>query len=150
MIKEVSKSQLNMWRSVIALVLADEVSHDSELRFLQEAFNKLPLTAAQRQILEDDLETPKNVNEFFPKITEPSDRSQFIYFARLLFWSDGDFSEQEAKILQQLRTDVLKKADLEVAMKKVENITYEFQEQEAQEKSGFRGMIMSLVEKVLR
>ena len=55
MIKEVSKSQLNMWRSVIALVLADEVSHDSELRFLQEALNKLPLTAAQRQILEDDL-----------------------------------------------------------------------------------------------
>ncbi len=53
-------------------------------------------------MLEQDIEQGQSIAEMFALITAQKDRSRFFYFARMLFWCDGDFAEQEQKILTAL------------------------------------------------
>lgn len=59
-------------------------------------------------------------------ITHPGDKSQFIYFARLLFWSDGAFHEQEKAILNRLQKETISKVDITAVMRSVDNIAAEY------------------------
>ena len=143
MLKEINDSKFNMWRAIVALVHADGVSHPDEDKFLQEAFSKLPFNDEQVKTLAEDMTNVKNVDDFYKEITDPSDRSHFIYFARLLFWSDGDFHHQEEAILQSFREQTLDKANLERAMHEVDEIAAEFAESE--ENKGFRQKLADFV-----
>lgn len=120
--KQLSDSQMAMWKSVIALIHADGVAHEAEDQFLTERFDLLKITEDQKNELLVSLKTPGSVDRHFQDITEPKDRSQFIYFARLLFWSDGDFSQQEQTILKHLQEKVLGKADLETTKQQLGKI----------------------------
>ena len=116
-------SQFNMWRAMVALVMADNEEHPSEVQFFHERFEKLAMSEEQKSQLLADLGSRKPVSEFFDGITEPRDRSLFIMFARQLFWSDGDFSEQEKEIHQRLTEQVMEKVDLQKVMREVEEVS---------------------------
>ena len=98
----VTESTLNMWRAIFACAHADNVVTQEERRFLRKAINSEPFSEAQRRILEQDIEKGQSIGEMFALITDQQDRSRFFYFARMLFWCDGDFAEQEQKILTAL------------------------------------------------
>jgi len=126
MLKEVNESKFNMWRAIVALVHADLVSHPQEAEYLKNQFQKIPFSETQRKVLSDDLLTSKDVDPYFKAITSPGDKAQFVYFARILFWSDGAFHEQEKAILDRLHKETISKVDLTAVMRSVDNIANEF------------------------
>lgn len=134
-----------MWRAIVALVHADGVKHPKENQFLIEVFNKLPLSSKQKETLTEDMSKVQSVDEYFDNITEPSDRSHFIYFARLLFWSDGDFNKQESEILNLFHKKTLDKVNLEKIMHSVDSIAEEYDRKE--EGKGFRQILADFVER---
>lgn len=98
----VTDSELNMWRAIFACAHADNVVTQEERRFLRKAINTEPFSDEQRAILEQDIEVKQEIGAMFKLIADQKDRSKFFYFARMLFWCDGDFAEQEQKILTAL------------------------------------------------
>lgn len=143
MVKEIDDSKFNMWRAIVALVHADGKQHPDEDQFLSETFSKLPFTTQQRQTLEQDLKSSKDVEKFYDKISLPADRSYFIYFARLLFWSDGDFHRQEEAIFSRLHSKTMSKVDLENVMHSVDMIAEEYSQRE--KGRGFRQILADFV-----
>ncbi len=125
-----SQSQIEMWKTVVSLVHADGKVHEAEDQFLKERFAKLPLTDEQRQELFQYIEYPEEPREVFQRISEPRDRAQLIYFARLLFYSDGDYSAQEKHILELLNSEVMSKVDMQAAMHKMDQIVLDFKAKE--------------------
>lgn len=99
----VSESKFNMWRAVFALAHADHVVTDEERRFMNKALAKEGFSAEQEATLREDMETPQGIADMFVRITDQKDRSRFFYFARMLFWCDGDFAAQEQAILTRLQ-----------------------------------------------
>ena len=125
--KNVDDSKFNMWRSLIALVHVDNLMHEDEVKFINEYLDRIPFSQEQKNILKTDLNSAKNVNEFYPLITDPADRSHFIYFARLLFWSDGVFQEQETKIFDTLKIKTTDKVDFVKTMKDLDKTVEDFE-----------------------
>jgi uncharacterized membrane protein YebE (DUF533 family) len=147
MLKEVNESKFNMWRAVVALVHSDGAAHPEEDAFLNKQFEKIPFSNSQMKTLFEDMKQPKDVNTFFPSITSPGDRAQFIYFARLLFWSDGNFHHQEEEILKSLHQATISKVDLEKVMRSVDTIAEDFAR--AHKDRGFRTILAEFVERFL-
>jgi uncharacterized membrane protein YebE (DUF533 family) len=143
MLKEIDDSKMNMWRAIVALVHADGLQHPEEDAFIQEKIAVLPFTEEQKQVLNEEMKNPSDVNDLFQQITHSGDRSQFIYFARLLFWSDGDFDAQEEHILKFLREQTLSKVDLEKVMHSVDQIAEDFAQQHRDR--GFRQKLADFV-----
>lgn len=103
MTEAVSDSRFYMWRAIFAMAHADGIVTEEESRFMNKALQSESFSEPQRRILEDDIKTPQDVAAMFMKIGEQEDRSRFFYFARILCWSDGDFGEQEQKIMLTLK-----------------------------------------------
>ena len=137
---EISESKFNMWRSIVALIYADgEISVEEE-EFVRTKIRRLNFNKEQEDLLKEDITNPKDVNELYQKITDPKDRGQFIYFARLLFWSDGDFDKQEQEIFNHFREGVLSKTDVAEAKKDAHDMIRKF-EAEYNREVGIRGRI---------
>ena len=118
--KPMTESHFNMWRAMVALTHADHKVTSEEREFMQKKFDGLNFTAEQKDQLNAELDDPQDVTPLFEKITDKRDRAEFVYFARLLFWSDGEFEIQEEEILAHLRAGVISKIDLEAAMHEVD------------------------------
>lgn len=99
----VSESVFNMWRAVFALAHADDEVSKEEQRFMYKVLVEENFSAAQKLRLENDMEYPQDISEMFKGISEQEDRSRFFYLARLMCWSDGNFDEQEQKIMIHLK-----------------------------------------------
>ena len=123
-------SQMAMWKTIVALVHVDGVLHPEEKDFLENRFEKLSVSPQQKKDLMDQLESPEETRVLFDQITEPAHRSQLIYFARLLFHSDKDFSAIEKKILDQLNSQVMSQVDMTETMRKMDRVVVEFQNQQ--------------------
>lgn len=108
----VSSSKFNMWRAVFALAHADHVVTTEEQRFMYRALATENFSDLQKKTLEEDMKTARDIPDMFMSITDPKDRSRFFYFARMLFWCDGDFAAQEQKILTELQRAQCRLADL--------------------------------------
>ena len=121
-------SQVTMWETVVALIHADGKVHKEEDLFLKDRFEKLDITPEQKQTLQRHIETPGNPRELFKKITAPRDRAQLIYFARLLFFSDGEFCDQEKLVLDHLESEVMGKADITAAMHEIDKVVVDYQQ----------------------
>lgn len=138
--KSITDSQFNMWRAIIALVYADQYKHKLEEDFINESLKPLMMTDEQRAQLLADVKSPQPLNDVFAKMTEPRDRSHFVYFARLLFWSDGDFSKQEKALLKELEGKVMEQVELKSVFAQVDKVVSDFQKTQSQHKEerGFR------------
>lgn len=109
----IDESRFNMWRALFAMAHADHVVSAEEKAFLYRILAEEPFTPRQRTILEDDMEHAQNISDLFSRITEADDRSEFFYYARALVWCDGNFDEQEQRILMILRKTHFNETDLE-------------------------------------
>lgn len=118
-------SRFNMWRCLVALVHADHRISPEEKEFFTKRFDKLRLSEEQKSILLNELQNPQKVEDIFNKITDREDKATLIYFARLLFWSDGEFAKQEEKILKHLHASVISGIDVKQVMQDVNRATEE-------------------------
>jgi len=112
MMSQISESKFNWWRALVALVHVDHVVDDKEREFFLKRFDKIDFSSEQEKILYADLKAPQDVKKLFLKIVDKEQRASFIYFARMLFWSDGVFDQQEKKILDVLQDSTASKIDL--------------------------------------
>lgn len=115
----ISDSRFNMWRTLVALVHTDHKVMEEECDFFIRRFDAIPFTEEQKQTLRQDLQDAQDVSKLYDLITDKEDRGTLIYFARLLFWCDGEFHAQEDAILQHLHQQTISKLDLEAIMAEV-------------------------------
>jgi uncharacterized membrane protein YebE (DUF533 family) len=108
-----SESRFYMWRAVFAMAHADDVVTTEERKYLKGILSREPFTDEQRKILEQDIEQAQDIAEMYLKIEDQNDRSQFFYHARMLVWSDGDFGEQEQKIIMRLKHNHVRTVDFD-------------------------------------
>ncbi len=120
-----SNSRFNMWRCLVSLVYTDHKLTIEERKFFTDRFEKLNLSEEQKSILLQELQSPQKIENIFKYVTDKEDRATFIYFARLLFWSDGEFAEQEEKILKHLHSQVTSEIDIKQVMQDVNDATKE-------------------------
>jgi|JI10StandDraft_1071094.scaffolds.fasta_scaffold20526_4 uncharacterized membrane protein YebE (DUF533 family) len=116
----VSESQFYMWRAVFAMAHADNIVTEEEKKYLHGILSRERFTPEQKRILEADILTPQDIASMFVKIDDQSDRSQFFYHARMLVWSDGDFGEQEQKIILRLKQTHVRTIDFDQIMKNLD------------------------------
>ena len=113
MTDSITESRFYMWRALFAIAHADEVVSNEERSFMNKTLHDYPFSAAQTQILEQDMLVKQDVSALFGKITDPQDRSQFFDYARTLVWCDGDYGEKEQKILLQLKRAHVQSVDFD-------------------------------------
>lgn len=106
-----SESRFYMWRAVFAMAHADHVVTAEEKKYLKGVLSSEPFGDEQKSILERDIDTAQDIAEMFLRIEDQNDRSQFFYHARMLVWSDGDFGEQEQKIIMRLKQNHVRTVD---------------------------------------
>lgn len=115
-----SESQFYMWRAIFALAHADHVVTAEELDFMQGILQSESFTPDQKAVLEKDITEPQDITKMFMSIAEEEDRSHFFYFARMLCWSDGDFDEQEQKIMLTLKSVHVRNTDVDAMIGNVD------------------------------
>jgi len=101
--KEMTKSHFNMWRLVVSAVHADNRVDEAELKMVEHYLSELAFDEEQLNILKKELRQPVSVEEILPEITDPGDRSQSIYFVRLLFWKDQVLTSSEEVFLKKVQ-----------------------------------------------
>ncbi len=104
-------SRFYMWRAVFAMAHADHVVTPEEKKYLKGVLGSEPFNDEQKAVLEKDIDTAQDIAEMFLRIEDQNDRSQFFYHARMLVWSDGDFGEQEQKIIMRLKQNHVRTVD---------------------------------------
>jgi len=104
MVDTLSESRFQMWRAVVAMAHADGIVTAHEVHFLNESAKSLPLSPEQHQTLLADFQTENDIGGLFITIVDPKDRLDFFRLARVMCWSDGDFGEQEKRIMSALET----------------------------------------------
>ena len=108
----VTESQFYMWRAIFAMAHADHVVTNEEKQFMNRVLNEVNFSELQEETLRGDIEEAQDIGEMFVMIESQHDRSRFFYFARMLTWCDGDFDEQEQKILTELAKSLNKSVDI--------------------------------------
>jgi len=116
----ISESEFNMWRAIFAAAHIDEIVTSEEKQFLYNIINTSGFSDVQKALLEDDMETAKDVTKLFGEITAQDDRTRFFHFARLLMWSDGDFGAAEQALLTKLAKTHYKNIDFDQLMASVD------------------------------
>jgi len=116
----ITESKFNLWRALVSLVHADDVVTLQERDFFLERFQRMGLSFEQRISLQEDLTQPRDIRELLPQISEKHDRSALLYFARLLFWCDGDFAEEEKELFNYLQKEITGVVESSSMMLKVE------------------------------
>ena len=102
--KEMTQSHFNMWRLLVVAVHADHRLDSEELKMVEHYLNNLDFNKEQLSILKNELQTPfHSVDEILSKITDPQDRSQSVYFVRLLFWKDDELTSEEENFLKKVQ-----------------------------------------------
>ena len=120
-------SQVSMWSTLVALAKADGKVKTEERKFIEDAIQKLvDATGTQKAAILNVFHSSKTPEFYYQGVTSPRDRSQLIYLARLMFYSDGDFSAQEERILQAFTETTMSRVSLEKAMHEVDEVTDQF------------------------
>lgn len=110
---DLTPSRFAMWRAIVAMCHADGVVRTEERSFIKRFYDIVPFSEEQRDTLARELETPVVIEDILPSVSDAHDRAELLFFARMLFWSDGDFDEQENRILEMIRQDALNRVDLD-------------------------------------
>jgi len=116
----VSESHFYMWRTLFAIAHVDHLVSKEETRFMAEAFEEVPFSAEQREILEQDVREAQDIETMFERITDPEDRTKFFDIARELVHIDGEYGDEEQEIMLKLTRSNLKKSDIDMMIGKVD------------------------------
>jgi hypothetical protein len=122
-----SESKFYMWRTIVSMSHADGAFHYTEHDFLMNLFKNLDLSDEQMESIKDDVENPKEPKRMFAMVSEPSDRAQLFYYARMLMWADGKFCNTEEELYNKLKVLALDKVDFKEVMTKVNQVRLDFE-----------------------
>lgn len=100
--KEMTESHLNMWKLVASAVHADGQVDPEEIQMVEKYIEELHFDSEQKEIIKKELESPTPPEQILPKITDPGDRSQSLYFVRLLLWKDNMLTDTEEAFLKKV------------------------------------------------
>lgn len=92
-----------MWRLAACAVHADKRVDKAELEMIEHYLVELDFNEEQLNLLKKELSQPAEVDEILSAITDPGDRSQSVYFVRLLFWKDQILTEEEEAFLKKIQ-----------------------------------------------
>jgi tellurite resistance protein len=116
-IKAMDESLFNMWRCVVCIAHADGIVQPEERAYLEKIFQNLQrvhgMSPTQKVTLMADLETPQNLADLLPKVTDPQYRGQLLYFGTILAHADGTVTEDEERVLEMLRAQQMEDIDAE-------------------------------------
>ncbi len=110
--KEITDSYLNMWRLVVCAVHVDEEVAEEETKMVEHYLEELNFNEAHINLLKKELRHPVEVDEVLPKITDLADRSQAIYFVRVLLWKDHVLTDAEKVFLKKVQDYFIKFMDM--------------------------------------
>lgn len=116
---EISESRFYMWRTLFAIVHADNVVTDEEVGFMAKALEDIAFSPAQEEILKDDIENPKDIEEMFEGITDLADRTAFFDLAHEVVWVDGNFDKEEQNVMIRLAQAHYRKTNVDELVGKV-------------------------------
>lgn len=102
-----------MWRTLFAMVHADDVVTDEEVRFMAEAMEDIPFSDVQRGTLDIDTREAQDITEMFSHVTEVKDQAEFFALAREVVHIDGDYGVEEQEIMLKLKKAHVKTANME-------------------------------------
>lgn len=100
--KEMTESHLNMWKLVASAVHADGHVDPEEIEMVEKHIEELLFSPEQKEIIKKELVSPTPLEQILPKITDPGDRSQSLYFVRLLLWKDNMLTDTEEAFLKKV------------------------------------------------
>lgn len=100
---QINGSQFHMWRALFAVVHADGVVSDEEVRFMAEVMEDIPFSSKQKSVLLGDVAEAQDVEKMYAGITDPVDQAEFFDVARKLVHIDGDYSEEEREVMLKLK-----------------------------------------------
>ena len=116
----ISESRFYMWRTLFAIVHADDVVSDEEVRFMAEALEDVPFSEVQRAVLTSDMHDPQDVTEMFSHVTDPKDKAEFFALAREVVHADGDFGSEEQSVMLQLQKAHMESLDVDALVGQVD------------------------------
>ncbi len=113
--EHVSTSKFYMFRCMIVMAHADNVFCEQERAYMYALMNhtRVPLTDEQYTTLEDDMKTPKALEDLLPYINDPNYRGQLVYFARLMAAKDGNIDADEEALLNKLNAYAIDGLDID-------------------------------------
>ncbi len=111
--KEMTESHLNMWKLVASAVHADGRVDPEEIQMVKKYIEELHFDARQKEIIKNELRSPTPPEQILPKITDPGDRSQSLYFVRLLLWKDNKLTDTEQAFLKKVSDYLMQFADIQ-------------------------------------
>lgn len=116
-VKMLNESLFNMWRCVICIAHADGVVQAEEREYLERTVSALErshgMSPTQKVTLMSDLETPQNLADILPKVTEPQYRGLLIHFGNIMAHADGIVTEDEERLLDMLHAQQMTDIDAE-------------------------------------
>ena len=135
--QKITESRFQMWRAIVSVVHADGHVSPEEVEMVGGYLERLPFTDSQREQLKNELHLEIPIDDILPLITVPADRGQFVYFARLLMWEDGELVQSEKELLDHMNVHVLSQLDMDSLMREIKK--YELQDV-SERPSGLRGV----------
>lgn len=103
MSEQISDSRFYMWRTLFAVVHADGIATDEEVRFMAEVLEDISFSDDQLKILKQDIYEAQDIKAMFEGVTDTLDQAEFFKFAHELVHVDGDFGTEEQAVLLQLQ-----------------------------------------------
>lgn len=146
--ESVNNSKFHMIRCMIAIAHVDGVFCGNEREYITTMVNRLPLDENQKNIIEQDFESPGDIAELYEEITEPVYRSEVVYFARLVAGRDGNIDSSEEAVVEKLRQSALSRVNMESLREDVKRLQEDYFKQREQEDLSDAGFIMSYLKSI--
>lgn len=116
----ISPSRFYMWRTLFALVHADGIVTDEEIKFMQDKLESVPFSDVQRHQLCMDMAQAQNIMQLFDQITGAADQAEFFNIARALVHIDGDYGSDERAVLLKLKERHIQSVNVDDLIGKME------------------------------
>lgn len=107
-----TESQLNKWRTLVALAHLDGEACQRERDFILESLESRGIDDEQLAQIKSELETPHSPAELFELVTLPRDRGELFYLAKLMFFEDGEFCDVEKMYFEKFQAKQMQTIDL--------------------------------------
>lgn len=99
---QVTPSKFAMWRAAIALAYSDHRLSNSEIDLIWRESENFDFSDAHRAQLEKDMQGGIALDDVWDQITEKGDRAHLINFSLVLFHVDGEFSQVEQILFEEI------------------------------------------------
>ena len=120
--KEMTESHLNMWRLVTLAIHADGHTDPEEIAMIEKYIEELNFNDEQKELIRKELKTPSSLEDILPKITDPGDRSQSLYFVRLLLWRDKILTDEEEVFLKKVQSHFMQFSDIQAISNQLDQL----------------------------